>query len=178
MIGVIADPTDQDVVREFFELFKTPWEFYRRDGRYELLLCAGDSQFDRTAKFVLFYAGRKMHFDDEQKLQTGRQRKNSCILSYQGNRIPIYGGTITFPEKRSGLLTDEDSQECTAYLDRSRESMVARIGYNLFGEVRTLLTAGQPPANAFIPALELYIAFLRDLITGCGVSFAGSTIPS
>ncbi|HVS90350.1 MAG TPA: hypothetical protein VHF01_19265 [Candidatus Acidoferrum sp.] len=89
MIGVIADPTDQDVVREFFELFKTPWEFYRRDGRYELLLCAGDGQLDRTAKLVLFYAGRKMHFDDEQKLQTGRQRKNSCILSYQGNRIAI-----------------------------------------------------------------------------------------
>ena len=30
MIGVIADPAEADVVREFFELFKTPWEFYRR----------------------------------------------------------------------------------------------------------------------------------------------------
>jgi hypothetical protein len=54
MIDVIADPKDQDVVREFFELFKTPWEFYCRDGRYELLLCAGDGHFDRTAKLVLF----------------------------------------------------------------------------------------------------------------------------
>ena len=33
MIGVIADPAEADVVREFFELFKTPWEFYRRDQR-------------------------------------------------------------------------------------------------------------------------------------------------
>ncbi len=47
--------------------------------------------------------------------------------------------------------------------------MLARIGYDLFSEVRTLLTVGQPPANANMPALELHIAFLRDLITGCGV---------
>ena len=33
MIGVIADSAEQDVVREFFELFKTPWEFYRKDRR-------------------------------------------------------------------------------------------------------------------------------------------------
>ena len=170
MIGVIADPAEQDVVREFFELFKTPWEFYRMDGQYEILLCAGDGPFERTAKLVLCYAGRKMQFDDEQKVQTGRQRKHSCILSYQENRIPIYGDTITFVEKESGLLADEASQECAAYLDQSGERVVARIGYDLFGEVRTLLTVGQPPANANIPALELHIAFLRNLITGCGIS--------
>ena len=56
-----------------------------------------------------------------------------------------------------------------AYLDRSGERVLARIGYDLFGEVRTLLTVGQPAANANMPALELHIAFLRDLITGCGV---------
>ena len=32
MIGVIANPADHDVVCEFFELFKTPWEFYRGEG--------------------------------------------------------------------------------------------------------------------------------------------------
>ena len=59
MIGVIADPAEHDVVREFFELFKTPWEFYREDRQYDVLLCAGDGQFDATAKLVLLYAGRK-----------------------------------------------------------------------------------------------------------------------
>ena len=39
-----------------------------------------------------------------------------------------------------------------------------RVGYDLFAEVRTLLTTGQPSANAAIPALELHIALLRDLI--------------
>jgi hypothetical protein len=36
MIGVIADPAEHGVVREFFELFKTPWEFYRRDRQYDV----------------------------------------------------------------------------------------------------------------------------------------------
>jgi hypothetical protein len=41
---------------------------------------------------------------------------------------------------------------------------VARIGYDLFQEIRVLLTDGQPPENAGIPTLELHIAVLRDLI--------------
>src|SRR5580693_2831235 len=169
MIGVIADAANHNVVREFFELFKTPWEFYRRDRRYEVLVCSEDSQFDGSANLVLRYAGSKIHLEDEQENQTGCQRRHTCILSYQGNRIPIYGDTITFPGERGGLLTDEDSRQCVAYLDQSKERVLARIGYDLFGEVRTLLTIGQPPANADMPALELHIALLRDIITGCGV---------
>jgi hypothetical protein len=171
MIGVIAEPADHNVVREFFELFKTPWEFYRRDRQYDVLLSAGDLQFNATAKLVIFYSGRRTHFDNEQKIQTGGQRRHACVLSYQGTRIPIYGDTITFPMQGSGLLTDENnSLECAAYLEESGDRMLARIGYDLFREIRTLLTTGQPPANASMPALELHIAFLRDLITGFGVS--------
>ena len=167
MIGVIADPSEHDVVREFFELFKTPWEFYRSDRRYEVLLSAGDEQVDGAAKVVLFYAGRKIRFDDEQKIQTGPQRRGICILKYRGNRIPIYGDTVRFPEK--GILTDEDTHESVAYLDQSGQGVLVRIGYDLFSEARRLLTLGQPSANASLPALELHIAFLRNLITGCGV---------
>ncbi len=171
MIGVVADPAEQDVVREFFELFKTPWEFYRSGRRYEVLLCAGGGECEGTAKLVLYYAGRKVHFDVEQKIHAGRERSQACVLSYQGNPLPIYGDTITFPEKGLGILTNEDCQS-VAYLERSGERALARIGYDLFGEVRTLLAVGQPPANADKPALELHIAFLRDLITGCGVPLA------
>lgn len=170
MIGVIAEPRDHEVVREFFELFKTPWEFYRGDGEYDVLLCAGNAQFDAKAKLVLFYAGRRIHFDDQQRLQSNQQPGHASVVTYQGTRIPIYGDTITFPTQRNGLLTDESSQECAAYLDESGDRVLARIGYDLFVEVRTLLTVGQPPVNASLPALELHIAILRDLITACGVS--------
>jgi peptidoglycan/xylan/chitin deacetylase (PgdA/CDA1 family) len=47
-----------------------------------------------------------------------------------------------------------------------------RIGYDLFSEVRTLLTTGQPPDQAGIPTLELHIALLRDLIIASGAPLA------
>src|SRR5208283_4339031 len=169
MIGVISDPAEQDVVREFFELFKTPWEFYRRDGQYDVVLCSGCDRFDRIAKLVVVYAGRHTSLDDDLRIQTGHQRSHACVLSYREKRIPIYGDTITLPETENSLLTDEDSKETVAHLDWSEEAGVCRIGYDLFGEVRRLLTVGQPAANANIPSLELHIALLRDLIIGCGI---------
>ncbi len=170
MIGVIAGPAEHAVVREFFELFKTPWEFYRNDGRYEVLLCAGDGSFhETTAKLVLLYAGEKIPFDAEKKIQIESQRKNIRILSYKGSRIPIYGDSITFRDQGIGVLTDEDTQQPALYMDQCGGRVLARIGYDLFREVHALLTVGQPPANASLPALELHIALLRDLIVGCGI---------
>lgn len=170
MIGVIADPRDHGVVREFFELFKTPWEFYRREALYEVVLCAGDIQFDRTAKCVLCYSSRQTHLDDEQKVHAGHQRKSSRMLLYRGDRVPIYGETLTFRGIGSALLTDEDSHECAGYVEQSSDGALVRIGYDLFAEIRHLLSVGQPACNANIPAVELHIGLLRDLITGCGTS--------
>ena len=173
MIGVIADPAEHDVVREFFELFKTPWEFYQRDRQYEILLCTGSERVDAGAKLVLLYAGRKVNFDDEHEIRTGHQKRETCaVFSYQGNRIPIYGDSVTFPKRGNEMLAAEDADESAAFLDRSGQAVLARIGYDLFGEVRKLLTVGQPPANGNVPVLELHIAFLRDLIIGCGFPLA------
>src|SRR3989449_7470811 len=167
MIGVIANLTEHGVVREFFELFKTPWEFYRSDRRYEVLLCAGDAQFCPTAaKLVIVYASSKTLFDAEEEIDSQRR---STILSYKGGRIPIYEGSITFRHKGFGILTDEIFHESAGYLQQSNSSTLARIGYDLFREVHTLLTVGQPTANASIPTLDMHIALLRDLIIGCGV---------
>lgn len=170
MIGVIADSAQQEVIREFFELFKTPWEFYRRGRRYEVLLCTGNGGFEHvSANIILVYAGGRTHCDALYRIQTGSQRRHACILSHRETRIPIYGESITFPENGESVLADEKSRECVAYLTRSGNRVLARVGYDLFGETHTLLTAGQPVANARMPAIELHIAFLRNLIIGCGV---------
>jgi hypothetical protein len=170
MIGVIADPAEADVVREFFELFKTPWEFHRSDQRYDVLLCAGDWPFEAAANLVVLYAGKKTRFDDSQKIQTTRSSGRAHVLSYEQSRIPIYGDIATFSDQGNALLTVEDSAECVVFLEESSDRLVARIGYDLFSEVRTLLTAGQPLAKASFPTLDLHIAFLRDLITARGIS--------
>ena len=170
MIGVIANPNEHGVVGEFFELFKTPWEFYRSDRNYEVLICTTDANFDQNgSKVALIYAGQKLRFDSEENVNIASQRKSNCVLSYNGVPIPIYGEYITFQDAGTCVLCDQESQPAI-HLRQSREKVVARIGYNLFGEIRSLLTAGQPIANAAIPALDLHIALLRNLIVASGVT--------
>jgi hypothetical protein len=170
VIGVIAHPSEEAVVREFFELFKTPWEFYDGNRSYEVLLCTQDCRLDVNARVVLFYAGRRAaHFDTENGIQIANLRNQACVLLYESNRIPIYGDTVTFSGANGDLLRDETSAHCAGHISSRGEMVVARIGYDLFAEIRALLTVGQPFHNANIPTVELHIAFLRDLIIKCGV---------
>jgi len=168
-IGVIADADDLAVVREFFELFKTPWEICQEGRTYPVVLCSGDGALDHTANLVILYGSRVTHFDLEHQIRPGHPPKPNCILMQEGLRIPIYGDTITFPKAENGFLDDEDSHHPAAFLDRYGERWVARIGYDLFAEIRLLLGDGQPPTNALVPTLELHIAFLRALMIQCGI---------
>ena len=168
MIGVIADASEQDVVSEFFELFKTPWEVFREGRQYDVVLCAGECRVEAAAALVLVYSGKKIAFDERWQIQTGSERSSSGFLSCDGNRIPIYGQTIGF-RQGSSFVTREDSRESVACFVKTGRSRIVRVGYDLFAEVRELLTNGQPTANASLPSLELHIALLRDLITGNGV---------
>ena len=169
MIGVIAEAAQRDVIKEFFELFKTPWEFYRRDHSYDVLICSGERPCDAAAKLWIIYADRNLRFDCENDLISG-EPCSPRIVSYKGQRFPIYGQSIGFPRNLTPTLADENSHEDIAYVDRSSEEIIVRVGYDLFEEVRKLLTLGQPAANAQMPALELHIAFLRDLITESGLT--------
>jgi hypothetical protein len=170
MIGVVAHPEEHGLVREFFELFKTPWEFYRSEEQYEVVLLARKDVGAEgvSANLVIVYAGQKVLFDEEEKTEITSHR-NHGILSYNGGRLPIYRTNITFLSKGVSFLKDEETQQSVGSLVKSGRKVVARIGYDLFQEVRVLLTDGQPPENASIPTLERHIAVLRDLIVGSGV---------
>lgn len=166
MIGVIAHDRDHGVVQEFFELFKTPWEFYRSDRRYDVLLCAGDPDVEEdAAKLTLIYGGRKLRCDRDANIQC---EARSCVLSHHGTAIPLYGETITFSKEKSETRDVDLRQPIMSALPSSG-GVRLRIGYDLFNETRTLLSQGQPSANADKPALELHIAVLRDLIVGHGI---------
>ena len=49
------------------------------------------------------------------------------------------------------MLTDLDSQASVAYRHDSAQRTIIRIGYDLFGEIRKLLTVGQPVAAPTYP---------------------------
>jgi hypothetical protein len=172
MIGVLANSSQEAAVREFFELFKTPWEFYVPGRKYDVILCAGAGNFEENAaKLVLIYSGRKLPLDEVEGVQVAEAGSEACTFPYQGFPVPIYGDHLFF-RGSAGASPASGLPNHAIYRPRSLGGEVVRIGYDLFAEVRTLLTTGQPSINAAIPAVELHIALLRELIIASGTPLA------
>jgi hypothetical protein len=172
MIGVIANSSDSPAVREFFELFKTPWEFYQPDRKYDVIVCAGAGDFDESAaRLVVIYSALTLPMDATESAQLANREGQTSGLEYKGFRIPIYGNQMFFSD-RDGALAGEGFPFGAISQHQVNGTNVVRVGYDLFEEVRALLTSGQPSANAAIPALELHIALLRDLIVTSGIPLA------
>jgi hypothetical protein len=167
MIGVVAEYTEAAIVQEFFQLFKTPWEFYREDAQYEVVLISRNgSTVNCHARLTVIYGADSRDDGEERGASTAGCGK---LLSYQGRRLPIYGECITFQEWGCDLLVYQDSGQSAVALRKTSEGLCAQVGYDLFGEVRVLLTDGQPAANAEYPTMELHIALLRKLIVDAGI---------
>ena len=86
VIGVIAEPRDRDVVEEFFELFKTPWEFVRGDRRYDVLLIASDADREVDAPVVLIYGSEEKDIDRRLGIQLREGRPGALLRS--GGQAP------------------------------------------------------------------------------------------
>jgi peptidoglycan/xylan/chitin deacetylase (PgdA/CDA1 family) len=168
MIAVHADEPERTVVAEFFELFKTPWEFFRDGGKADVLICSRAGVPQTDARLVLIYGGEPNPFDKEKGIQPCAQNPNTMLL-YKGEKIPVYGSCLAFGHSADAALKNETSGEAAMVKFRVNGQMIVRIGYDLFLEIRHLLTRGQPEANAEIPALEIHIALLRDLILGASI---------
>ncbi len=172
MIGVIANPLQHSAVREFFELFKTPWEFYRKNRDYEILICADDVAVQNSsAKLVAIYAGHEVQFDVASNVRITAKRAGPRTFLGQGMRIPIYGDSVTFAFNDTRILLDEKAEQTGAYAAAPMNgTTVVRVGYDLFDEVTCLLSEGQPSTNASIPSLEFHISVLRNMIVGSGLT--------
>jgi hypothetical protein len=120
------------------------------------------------AELVLMFGSEEMPCDHENGIQIS-SRSSNRVLVFRDGRIPIYGKCLTFGGPTTRWLTDEDSKQAAAAEITLGEQKVARIGYDLFYEIRHLLTQGQPLVHAGTPALEMHIALMRDLITTCSI---------
>lgn len=159
MIGIRVSAEEQPVVREFFELFKTPWKFF--DGSpTEVLICARAELPETDAKLVLIYDGGPNDFDRENKIEI-RPAGEPKMFTHGNRTFPIYGNCLVF-EKSGEPVMREIILNGQAFV---------RIGYDLFSEIRQLLTAGQPVKHAQIPTLEIHIALLRDLLVKYSIPF-------
>src|SRR6185437_1216273 len=169
MIGVIASDEDMGAVREFFELFKTPWETWDSAKPYDVVLSTtGESPWNLRANLIVVYSGTRLTWDPEiigEELPAGRTK----VLCYEDREIPVYGRCITFLQGENGLLIEKMSGHPTVL--RRQRGKILRVGYDLFEEVRVLLSRGQPVEQAGIQALELHIEFLRTQMRAVGIAF-------
>ena len=153
MISVLASEADQPVVREFFELFKTPWRFYAAGVPAQIILCAGAEVPANDAALVIIYGGGPPGAD-EQSAGDGGERTEPGWFRQEGFELPIYGRR----------WVEGASQEVVCQRGSANGRSFVRVGFDLFAEVRQLLTEGQPPEYAANPTLDGHIAFLRALI--------------
>jgi hypothetical protein len=168
MIGVAVSADERDIVAEFFELFKTPWEFYRSGVRYGVVLCTSASYQCEASRLLLVLGGAATALDAERGRKV-KSRSSGFIVSDEGKRVPIYETMATFPGCTNCILTEEATGEPVAVFEQRGEVTTLRVGYNIFAEARFLLTKGQPACNAGTPTLELHIEFLRNWIIRSGI---------
>lgn len=172
MIGVIARDSEEGFVREFFELFKTPWEPWSSDDFYDVVVCTTEQNLDGVrAPLIVAYSGARLPSDpiDTTELPI---TDRPLHIARGTDQVPLYGRCLTFADHHSALLFEQSSGRPVArYLDAHLDNQILRIGYDLFGEVAYLLTHGQPTSQANIPTLELHIDFLRSILWSAGTTF-------
>ncbi|MGA8478718.1 MAG: hypothetical protein WB696_12235 [Chthoniobacterales bacterium] len=169
MIGVAVRADERDIVAEFFELFKTLWEFCRSGVRYDVVLCTSVDYRCEASRLLLVLGGAATAFDTERRRKV-KSRPPGFIVSDEGKRVPIYEAMVTFPGCINCVLTEEATGEPVAVFEQRGEVTTLRVGYNIFAEARFLLTAGQPACNAGMATLEIHIEFLRNWITRSGIA--------
>ena len=168
MIGVLAKPADRPAVEEFFQLFKTPWEFVQPGCAYEVVLAAVDEVPELEAELILSYGSGATTAEQEMNASAAGQRTGVSV-KYAGREWPLYGAVRTFVDAGAGVLRVAGSGESAGIKVTTGGVTRVRLGYDLFAEVARLLSAGQPAEQALAPTLELHIRLLRDCILQAGL---------
>ena len=169
MIGVVVDPLDLEVVEEFFQLFKTPWELAVPGRSYRVVLSASESRAAVDATVMLVYGAAQQPIDDEVG-NTATRVRGPIDVEFDGERVPLYNDVCVFEgDPDGGFLTSPRGS--ITYRHHERRRTIWRIGYDLFQEVRILVSRGQPAVNAHVPTLELHIAALRRMLVESEVPF-------
>jgi peptidoglycan/xylan/chitin deacetylase (PgdA/CDA1 family) len=168
MIGVVANEAEHRVVIEFFELFKTPWEFHRPDAHYDILICSNSLVPENSATLLLLYGAQRQAFEECRGMKT-RSTPGHNFVAFRGERMPIYGSCLRYDSPCNTVLVHEGTNSATAVSVASGAQVVIRLGFDLFAEVHHLLTLGQPVEFASTPTLELHISLFRELIVSQGL---------
>jgi hypothetical protein len=166
MIGVLCSEGERESAREFFELFKTPWEFFASTRNYEVVISTLQETPELNTKLVVIYSSSPTQFDICAGINVDPAVCDHFIDHNQG-RFPIYGLLARFNDQGQPLIRNK-SEIIVIQLFTSIGKIV-RAGYDLFKEVAFLLAEGQSVENALISTLEFHISLLRSWIVRAGI---------
>jgi len=168
LIGIVAKADQIGVVEEFFELFKTPWEFYLPGRQYDVVIAATEVDAEVDARLLLVCASTAKGIDAQLGI-TSRALRKGAVLSDGDGSVPIYGEVLTFSDSGDEIACITTDSEIVGLKIDSDGSTVLRLGYDLFDEVQFLLSTGQPVEYAYVPTLEIHIRMLRTWILSAGI---------
>jgi hypothetical protein len=170
VIGVICADSEKPAVREFFQLFKTPWVVWESSGSYDVLVVTSAAELPEsfTARLVIAFGTIEMR-DDASLGVFPRSRTHDGMLEVGDIQFPLYAGALTLTGDAT-ILGRSASSGAALIVERvTGSSSIIRCGYDLFSEIEFLLSVGQPREHADTPALDLHIALMRRWIVETGI---------
>lgn len=168
MIGIIAGEEQLEVVREFFELFKTPWEIYQPGRTYDVVLTTGEGYPSVRSRLLVVYSSQELEADSSIGCVT-RNVPDCGELLFAGSTVPIYCGLREIVHNAEAVPLADTSNGAAVVSFDLPEYRVIRAGYDLFEEIRFLLSEGQPVDRAGVPTLDLHIRMLRQWILSSNI---------
>jgi hypothetical protein len=168
MIGVLCNEIERDAVGEFFELFKTPWEFYDSSGNYEVVLSTCKVIPEINSRLIIIYSSDATQFDTQRGYSLSRC--STGVVSGEGEfNLVIYGSLSSVKGEGRTLLGLSEGKRVAIEIPE-KDQLFIRVGYNLFQEAIFLLTYGQPADNSLEPTLDNHIYLLRTWIVASGIT--------
>jgi hypothetical protein len=171
VISVICADSERPAVREFFQLFKTPWMFWEPGVPCDVLVVTTATALPEsfTARLVIAFSAAEMR-DDASLGVSPRSWVKNTVLKVGDLQLPLYTGALTMAG--DGKIIGRSANGSAALIVEcvTGPASILRCGYNLFSEVEFLLSAGQPREWAGTPTLDLHIALIRRWILEAGIA--------
>ena len=160
----------QDAVTEFFELFKTPWTHYgeRRGHDFGAAVLFSASTAPSQINRILWFGPQENQLDRDLSLKRRALSEGSWV-TYRGERFRLGTAAVAFESDGGGMDLTNDSGAPVGLVVRRADQTFVRVGFDLFAEVKHLLSKGQSPAEALSPTIEILISLVRDALLAIGM---------
>jgi hypothetical protein len=169
MIGVLCPADEAAAAEEFFQLFKTPWEFHEKGRSYDVVITTVSSVPECDARLRLVFGSVTCSTDADWGVQPGAGQ-HTAVLEIAEYRVPAYGDVLTFEGTDEGEACVLSERQVAGFSkDFGNGKKGLRLGYDLFKEVQHLLSHGQPLEHSAVPTLDLHIDLVRRWILNAGL---------